>query len=135
MPLIRTTNPSSKPSQPDSKARPSGNAIRILRDPWPSPPGSSHASAVGPATTASQVPKSCASASPTSTPTNTELPLPSQMGESDSRLRGEVGDGAQRSLRVRGTIRESEPVEGPPHPLPRCSGPLPANGGGRKKQT
>src|ERR1700738_5668178 len=35
------------------------------------------------------------------------------------RLRGEVG--AQR--RVRGTIRESEPVESPPHPTP-----LPASG-------
>jgi hypothetical protein len=33
------------------------------------------------------------------------------------RLRGEVGDGAQRSLRVRGTLRESESVESPPHPL------------------
>src|ERR1700687_2246770 len=44
------------------------------------------------------------------------------------RLRGEVGDGAQRSLRARGTIRESEPVEGPPHPLARCSRPLPACG-------
>src|SRR3984893_15727171 len=100
MPLIRTTNPSSKPSQPDSKARPSGNAIRILRDPWPSPPGSSHASAVGPATTASQVPKSCASASPTSTPSNTELPLPSQMCESDSALAGEGWGGGLFDQRV-----------------------------------
>ena len=35
------------------------------------------------------------------------------------RLRGEVG--AER--RVRGTLHESEPVEGPPHPSP-----LPARG-------
>src|SRR5204863_6053650 len=44
------------------------------------------------------------------------------------RLRGEVGDGAKQSLRVRGTIRESEPVESPPHPLARCSRPLPSSG-------
>src|SRR3984893_16700968 len=52
------------------------------------------------------------------------------------RLRGEVGDGAQRSLRVRGTIGESEPVERPPHLLARCSRPLPASGpqAGRGKE-
>ena len=44
------------------------------------------------------------------------------------RLRGEVGDGAKQSLRVRGTIRKYEPVESPPHPLARCSRPLPARG-------
>src|SRR5437588_4265154 len=43
------------------------------------------------------------------------------------RLRGEVGDAAQRRLRVKGTIRESEPAESPPHPLERCSRPLPAS--------
>src|SRR3954452_6536402 len=32
------------------------------------------------------------------------------------RLRGEVGDGAKQSLRVRGTIRKCEPVESPPSP-------------------
>jgi hypothetical protein len=32
------------------------------------------------------------------------------------RLRGEVGDGAKQSLRVSGTIRESEPAESPPSP-------------------
>jgi len=38
------------------------------------------------------------------------------------------GGGAKQSLRVRGTIRGSEPVETPPHPLARCSRPLPAGG-------
>jgi hypothetical protein len=33
------------------------------------------------------------------------------------RLRGEVGDGAQRSLRVRGTLRETGRAESSPHPL------------------
>src|SRR5204862_7879373 len=37
------------------------------------------------------------------------------------RLRGEVRDGAQRRIGVRGTIRKFEPVENPPHPLARCS--------------
>src|SRR3954454_10033776 len=101
--LIQTTNPSSKPSQSGSKARPKGKEIRILRDPWPSPPGSSHALAVGPAITASQALKSCASASLTSTPSNTEPALTCQMCESDSRLRGEVEAGAQRGLLVRVT--------------------------------
>jgi hypothetical protein len=32
------------------------------------------------------------------------------------RLRGEARGGAQRSVRVRGTIREPEPVESPPSP-------------------
>ncbi len=39
------------------------------------------------------------------------------------RLRGEVGDGAQRRLRVRGTLREFCSAESPPHPDP-----LPAGG-------
>jgi hypothetical protein len=34
------------------------------------------------------------------------------------RLRGEVGDGAQRRLWVRGTLRESCHAESPPHPNP-----------------
>jgi len=32
------------------------------------------------------------------------------------RLRGEVRDGAQRRFGVRGTIRNSEPLESPPSP-------------------
>jgi len=39
------------------------------------------------------------------------------------RLRGEVGFGAERQIRVRGTIHKPKPVESPPHPNP-----LPARG-------
>jgi hypothetical protein len=53
------------------------------------------------------------------------------------RLRGEVGEGAKQSLRVRGTTRESEPVESPPSPArqtlatsPRKRGEVKNNCGG-----
>src|SRR5665213_2422424 len=116
MPLSWMTNPFWKPSQPDSRARPSGNEIRIPRDPWPSPPGSSHALAAGPATTASQVPRSCASASPPSTPSSMEPALTFQMCESDSRSfagRGRSRSAAKASGEGPGTTLRSRKPIGP----------------------
>src|SRR5690242_16140199 len=66
---------------------------------WPSPPGSSPASADGTATTASRDQKPCASGSKPSSASNLAPLWGSTMCESDSRLRGEIG--------VRASLREA----------------------------
>jgi len=51
-----------------------------------------------------------------------------------SRLRGEVGDEAQRSLRVKGPFRESGLGEAPPHPLAKMLATSPRKRGEVRKQ-